>query len=298
MLLPKFQYYAPENLREACEMLAGLKEKARPLAGGTDLLVNMKQGSLSPRYVVSLSKLKELKGLGVKDKLFHIGPCVTAAELAESSRVKHDFAALSMGAENLGSPLIRNLATIGGNLMSARPAADLPPSLIAYGAKVVLKNKGGQRSVDLKEFFKGPGQTVAGPDEILSQIQLENPPPYSGAGYVKLGKRKALEISLVNVAAFIALERPNGAIRDARIVLGSVAPVPMRAESAEKALKGEKPGESLFAKVSQAAAKECKPIDDFRGSASYRRAMVAVLTKRALNMAFDEARERELRRWK
>lgn len=298
MLLPKFQYHAPEKLGEACEILADLKEKARLLAGGTDLLVNMKKGSLSPKYLVSLSKLEELKGLGKKDKHLSIGSCVTASELSESSRINNDFAALGMGASNMGSPLIRNLATIGGNIMSARPAADLPPSLMAYGAKVVLKKKGGQRTVSLEEFFKGPGQTVVTPDEILSQILIENPPQYSGGGYVKLGKRKALEISIVNAAAFIVLESPDGAIRDVRLILGSVAPVPMRAKNTEKILRGEKPGAALFAKAGEAAAKESKPIDDFRGSAWYRREMVAELTKRALNMAFDEARARELRRWK
>ncbi|HOP46989.1 MAG TPA: xanthine dehydrogenase family protein subunit M [Desulfobacteraceae bacterium] len=298
MVLPKFQYHEPKNLGEACEIIAGLKENARPLAGGTDLLVNMKKGSISPKHVISLSKLEELKVLGIKNKHLNIGSCVTAAELAESTIVQHDFGALCAGAGNLGSPLIRNLATIGGNLISARPAADLPPSLMAYGGKAVLVKKGGQRSVDLKAFFKGPGETVAEPDEILSHIHLDTPPSYSGGGYVKLGKRNALEISIVNVAAFIALDSPDGAIRDVRIVLGSVGPVPLRAENAEKTLKGEVPGPSLFIKAGEAASRECKPIDDFRGSAWYRREMVAELTRRALTMAFIEAKARELRRWK
>ena len=298
MLLPRFKYHEPENLEDACEMLAELKGKASPLAGGTDLLVNMKKGVVSPKHVLSLSRIKELKSMGVKDGCMRIGPCVTAAELAESSDIKNDFMALSVGAAHLGSPLIRNLATVGGNVLSARPAADIPPSLIAYGSKVVLKKQGGERTLTLEQFFNGPGQTVIGPDELLTKFILENPPPYSGSGYVKLGKRKALEISVVNVAAFISLESPDGPIRKARIVLGAVAPVPLRARSSEKVLIGQRPGESLFAKAGAAAARDSKPIDDFRGSAQYRRNMVAVLTKRALTIAFDEAKAREWRRWK
>jgi CO/xanthine dehydrogenase FAD-binding subunit len=298
MILPRFQYHEPENLEDACEMLAEFEGKASLLAGGTDLLVNMKKGLVSPKYVLSLTRIKELKGVGIEDGHIGIGSCVTAADIAESSDLRHDFMALSMGSAYLGSPLIRNLATIGGNIVSARPAADMPPSLIAHGARIAIQKRGVERILALEDFFKGPGQSVAGPDEIVTKILLESPPPYSGSGYVKLGKRKALEISIVNVAAFISLESPDGPILKARVVLGAVAPVPLRARNAEKVLIGQEPGESLFAKAGDAAAKESKPIDDFRGSAQYRRNMVAVLTKRALNMAVDEAKAREGRRWK
>lgn len=298
MILPRFQYHAPENLKEACEILAGFKGEASPLAGGTDLLVNMKKGVVSPKHVLSLARINELKNMGVENGHMRIGSCVTVADIAESSDIKHDFMALSIGAAHLGSPLIRNLATVGGNIVSARPAADMPPSLIAYGAKVVLKKHAAERTLALEDFFKGPGQSAAGLDEILTKIVLESPPPYSGSGYVKLGKRKALEISIVNVAVFISLESPDGPIRKARVVLGSVAPVPLRVRSAEKVLIGRKPAESVFTKAGDAAAKESRPIDDFRGSAQYRRNMTAVLTKRVLNMAFDEAKAREWRRWK
>jgi len=297
MILPRFEYHEPGNLEEACEIFAEFKDKAGLLAGGTDLLVNMKKGLVSPKHVVSLGRIGPLKGIGIENGHMSIGSCVTAADMAESSEVKHDFMALSMGAARLGSPLIRNLATIGGNIISARPAADMPPSLIAYGAEVVLKKQGGERTMALDDFFRGPGQTVIEPGEIVEKVLLEIPPPYSGSGYVKLGKRKALEISVVNVAAFISLESPDGPIRQARVVLGAVAPVPLRARKAEKALIGQRAGESLFAKAGDAAAGDSKPIDDFRGSARYRREMVAVLTKRALDMSFAEAKAREWRRW-
>jgi CO/xanthine dehydrogenase FAD-binding subunit len=143
----------------------------------------------------------------------------------------------------------------------------------------------------MDDFFLGVGKTILNDDEILSAFILNNLPPYSGSAYIKLGTRKALEISLVNVAAVITLEKPDGPIADARIVMGAVGPVPLRARTAEKALIGEKPGPGVFAKAAEAAAyKDCSPIDDFRGSAEYRRDMVKVLTERALKKALNDIR--------
>jgi len=223
---------------------------------------------------------------------------VTAGELKEQEEIKAEFNGLCQSAGSLGSPLIRNLATVGGNIVTARPAADLPPSLMAYGASILLKKEKGERIIPLEGFFKGPGQTTIEPEEILCGVVLKEPPPYSGGGYAKLGVRKALEISLVNVAAFIILDGPNGPIKEARIVLGSVAPMPIRSPSAETALMGERPDDELFEKAGNAASTDAKPIDDFRGSAEYRREMVKVLTRRALKLAYEEAKLRELRRWK
>jgi carbon-monoxide dehydrogenase medium subunit len=268
-----------------------LKEKARPLAGGTDLLVNMKKKIVSPENVISLGRIEELREKNLSNGQFRLGACLTAADVAQTKEINDTFNALSVGANSLGSPLIRNLATIGGNVVTARPAADFPPPLMAYGAQVVLKKSSGERTVSLDDFFRGPGQTVIEPDEILTGIVLETPPSYSGSAYIKLGLRKALEISLVNVAAFISLDDQNGPIKMSRIVLGAVAPVPIRATAAEQVLLAEKPGDDLFKRAGEAAAGDSKPIDDFRGSAEYRRAMVEVLTQRALNMAYDEAKQ-------
>jgi len=298
MVLPGFEYHEPLGIQEACEIMADLKEKVSPLAGGTDLLVNMKKGDHSPPHVLSLGRIDALRGIKKVKGHLSIGATARAGEISQSPAVNHDFRAVGQGSGSLGSPLIRNLATIGGNLVSARPAADFPPCLMVHDATVVLAKAGKERSMNMADFFKGPGKTAKAPDEILLKILLTYPPPYSGSGYVKLGKRRALEISVVNVAAFISLEGPGGAIREARIALGAVAPVPIRAVKAENALKGERPGESAFARAGETAAGECRPIDDFRGSARYRTAMVAELTKRALALAFEEAKARELRRWK
>ena len=289
MLLPKFDYHEPTTLHEACQTMAELREEGRPLAGGTDLLVSMRKGVESPRNLVSLGSVDELKGLVFSGRDCKLGACMTAAELAESSEIRRMFCALSDAANHLGSPLVRNIATIGGNVVTARPAADLVPPLMVYAARAVLKKSAGERTVPLEDFFRGPGDTVVEPDEILSEIVMEKPLPNSGSCYLKLGRRKTLVISLVNVAAFLTLDEAKGMITEARLALGAVAPVPMRAYSAENTLAGQKPSESLFAKAGEIAAHDSRPIDDFRGSAEYRRAMIKVLAKRALAEAYRQA---------
>ncbi|MDY7037415.1 MAG: xanthine dehydrogenase family protein subunit M [Thermodesulfobacteriota bacterium] len=288
MLLPKFKYHDPSTLEEACQVIGELKQETRLLAGGTDLLVNMKKGIIATENLISLGRIEELKEKKFFNGQLRLGACMTVAELAQSDEMKDMFNALHMGANSLGSPLIRNLATIGGNIVSARPSADLPPSLMAYDAHVVLRKSSRERTVPLSDFFLGPGQTIMEPVEILTEILLDKCPPRSGAAFIKLGVRKALEISLVNVAAFLCLDGQKDFITSSRVVLGAVAPIPMRAPSAEKILLGEKPDEDLFSRAGKAAARDCLPIDDFRGSAGYRRAMVEVLTKRTLKTAYDK----------
>jgi len=291
MLLPKFDFYEPTKLPEACEIMDDLKDKGHPLAGGTDLLVNMKKKLIAPGHLVSLARIEELKGIDASNGILKIGACVTAAELTESEVIRGMFGALAEGAESLCSPLIRNLATIGGNLVAARPAADLPPALMAYGAEVILKNSSSDRSVPVENFFKGPGESLIGPDEILTYVLLKKPQLASGAAYIKLGVRKTLEISLVSVAVYIVLDSQDGSIHSARVILGAVAPTHIRAPSAEKMLLGEKPSDALFESAGNEAANNSSPIDNFRGSAEYRRDMVKVLTRRALSKAYHDAQE-------
>lgn len=288
MLLPRFEYHEPPGMEEARRLMGDLGETARPLAGGTDLLVHMKKRVLSPEHLVSLGRIEELHRMGPSGDAFRIGACMTAAELAELDEIRRQYPALADGASRLGSPLIRNLATLAGNLVSARPAADLPPPLMAYGARVNLVGPSGERTVPLEDFFEGPGVTVAAADELLESVFLETPPERSGAGYLKLGVRQTLEISIVNVAAYLSLDGDR--IETARVVLGAVAPVPIRAPFAEKVLAGETPSAELFAKAGEEAARDAKPIDDFRASAEYRRDMVSVLTRRALETALERAR--------
>ena len=288
MLLPRFEYHQPASIDEACEIMATYGPKAKLLAGGTDLMVNLKKKILAPENLVCLSKLAPMHSIADKGDQIVIGGRYTVAELTVDALVEKKLGALRSGARALGSPLVRNRATIGGNIGSARPAADLPPSLIAYGATVTLQSSKGQREVLLGDFFKGPGFTEMRPEEILTTVNIPTPADGEGAGYINLGVRKAQDCNVVNVASFIALAS-DGSIKDARIVMGSVGPTPLRASSAENALKGQKPSEDLFRKAGEAARQDCTPIDDFRGQASYRKAMVGVLTKRTLDIALAQA---------
>ncbi len=211
MLLPKFDFHEPATIAEACQMMAEFGSEARLIAGGTDLMVNMKHKVISPNHVVSLSRIDDLRKLDSSGSTVKIGACFTVAEITESEEIGKKLSALRTGARALGSPLVRNLATIGGNLGTARPAGDLPPSLMVYNAKVVLTKSSGEREVSLDNFFKGPGLTEIQPDEILTEIHVLVPPPNAGAGYINLGIRQAQDCNLVNVASYIALDAHDGA---------------------------------------------------------------------------------------
>jgi len=288
MLLPKFSFHEPADLAELCNVLVELGPEAELLAGGTDLIVNMKKKMAHPAHVVWLGRVPELKGLQVQEEEVEIGSGVTAAQLAQEPAIRA-FSALVQGGRSLGTPLIRNLATLGGNLITARPAADLPPPLMVYGAQVVLKSRERERRMDLDRFFEGPGSTRREPDEVLARVVFKKPSGPSGSRYIKLGVRETLEISLVNVGVFLELDPEQKAIQEARVVLGAVAPTPIRAPSAEARLRGEAPSPKLFEEAARAAVSDSRPIDDFRASAEYRREMVRVLTQRALHGAWAEA---------
>ncbi len=289
MLLPKFDFHEPASVVEACEIMATYGAKAKLVAGGTDLMVNMKKELLSPEHLVCLSRIESMHGIEENGDQIVIGGRYTVAELTVDTLVHEKLGALGAGAKALGSPLVRNRATIGGNLGSARPAADLPPSLIAYGATVMLESSRGKREVSVGKFFKGPGFTEIDVNEVLTEIKVPVPRDCEGAGYINLGVRKAQDCNIVNVASFISLNEKDGTIKKARIVMGSVGPTPLRATAAEAVLIGAKPNEALFLKAGEAARQDCTPIDDFRGAASYRKAMVGVLTKRTLDISYRQA---------
>lgn len=289
MLLPTFDFHEPTSIDEVCEILATYGAKAKLLAGGTDLMVNMKKKIMAPKHLVCLSRISSMHGIEEKGDQIIIGGRYTVAELTVDTLVEEKLGALRSGAKALGSPLVRNRATIGGNIGSARPAADLPPSLIAYGATAMLESRRGKRELPLGDFFKGPGFTEIDVDEILTEIRVPVPGQGEGAGYINLGVRKAQDCNIVNVASFIALDEKNGRVKNARIVMGSVGPTPLRAATAEAVLIGRKPDGNLFLEAGEAARQDCTPIDDFRGAASYRKAMVGVLTKRTLAIAYRRA---------
>jgi CO/xanthine dehydrogenase FAD-binding subunit len=295
MLLPKFDYHAPTTLKEACSLLGHYGVKAKCLAGGTDLLVNLKKKLLAPEQIISLNKIDGLSQAAEQNGGgLAVGPLCTAAYLAESGLIKERGAVLGQGAGKLGSPLIRNRATVGGNLATARPASDLAPPLLALGAHLILKSTQGERTLPLKDFILGPGQTALQPEEILSAIVIPPIKEPFGAAYLKLGSRKALEISLVNVASLLSLGA-DGAIQEAWVAMGAVGPTPLLSPSAEKTLIGARPkdeNDPVFKEAARAAAREARPITDHRGSAEYRREMVEILTYRTLLAAYRELRQK------
>jgi CO/xanthine dehydrogenase FAD-binding subunit len=291
MLLPKFEFFEPSTLEEALRLLSQLGGNAKVLAGGTDLLVRMKQKIDKPKQVISVARVP---GLGeIIPRYGHgitVGSAVTAGTLSRHELIMDRFTPLGLAAGRLGAPMIRNRATIGGNLVNGRPAADLPPACMVLNAVLKLKSTSGEREVPVAEFFLGPGETVIQPNELLLGISMDTPRPWSGGSYMKLGARKTLEISMVNVAAMLTLDGPEGNIVDARIALGAVAPTPVRGFAAEEILVGQKPSEELFHRAGEVGVGVCSPISDHRGTMEYRCMMIEVLTKRALSAAWQEAR--------
>ena len=284
--LPKFDHLEAKTIEEACSLLAKYKDKARVIAGGTDLLVSMKGREISPQYIINIKAIPNLDGINYsqKDGLV-IGALTTLAEIESSPIIGERFPILSSAAHQTGSPHIQNIGTIGGNLCNAAPSADMAPSLIGLEAKAKIKGLTGERAVTVEQFFLGPGVSVLKAGEILTEIQVPNPPPHTRGVYLKLPARTAIDIAVVGVAVVVTLDTKGVNIADAKIVLGAVAATPIRARQAEDIIKGKALDDELIQKAAQAAADEAKPISDVRGSASYRKEMVKVLTNRALKQA-------------
>ena len=287
MVLPRFEYLAPKTVAEACSLLSQYGKAAQIIAGGTDLLVKMKDKELAPQYVVGLKGIANLDYIDYNDRDgLRIGALTTNESISGSAVIKDRFGLLSKAAATIGTPQIRNMGTIGGNLCNAAPSADTAPPLIALGAKVKLVSSKGKRIVPLEEFFTGPGKTVLQTDELLAEILVPKPSPGTRGIYLKLFPRGAVDIAAVGVAALLTLGQ-DGICKDARIVLGAVAPTPMRATRAEAKIKG-KPGKNgVIEEAAEIAAEESRPISDVRCSADYRREMVKVLTRRVLTQCFS-----------
>lgn len=291
MLLPKFEYHEPSTLEEALQLLSELGGNAKVLAGGTDLLVRMKQKIDKPSHIISIARVPGLDAVVQRNSHgVTVGPAATAGVLSRHELLRDRFTPLALAAGRLGAPMIRNRATIGGNLVNGRPAADLSPACMVLNATLKLKSASREREVSVNEFFRGPGDAAIEPNELMVAINMETPPPWSGGAYIKLGARKTLEISMVNVAALITLLSPDGPISDARIALGAVAPTPVRAYAAEEFLIGQQPSEELFQKAGEVGVGLCSPITDHRGTMEYRCMMIEVLVKRCLNQALERAR--------
>ena len=270
----RFQYFEPKSLGEASSLLAA---GGQVLAGGTDLLVEIKEHLRRADRVVNIKKIPGIGGLSYDARGgLRIGALVTAREVEIAPFVLEHYASLVQAARELGSIQVRNRATIVGNICRASPSADTLPPLIADGAIIKLQGSSGARELPLEEFFTGPGKTVLRPDELVTELVVPAPPPRTGKVYIKHGRRKAMELATVGVAVTLT--------RDAsvRIVLGAVAPTPIRARAAEEILKKDP---KALDQAAAAAMAEARPISNVRASAEYRREMVRVLTRRAIEQA-------------
>lgn len=293
MRLPQFEYLAPPSLEEVLETYHQLSGKARLLAGGTDLLVDLQKAgpaNSGPSHLISLARLEGLDDIQDSvDGDLRLGALATMDRLESSQYIIRHYTALAQAAAQLGTPLVRNRATLGGNICQARPAADTAPPLLALNARFELKSVRGVRELEATAFFKGPGQNHAEEDEMLTAVMLPGPRPHQGSAFLKLGTRRALEIALVSAAAQITLPGAEGPVKEVRIALGAVAPTPLRAFRAEELLRGKPVDLERIARAANLAAEDARPIDDHRGSAAYRKAMVEVLTRRTLTDALRQA---------
>lgn len=282
--MKSFEYHAPETLDAAIDILSHHEAGAFPLAGGTDLVTSTRYGHIAPKVVVNLKRVPGLAEVTVEDNGgLRLGALVRLNQIAGSEQIQQHCALLSQTAAKMASPLIRNLATVGGNLCNAAPSADLAQPLIALDAEAVIAGPSRERRVPLKEFFTGPGNTVLSRDELLTAVLVPSVDPLARSVYIKHTYRQAMDIAIVGVAAVIRFDARDAVCRQARLVLGAVAPTPLRAYDAEIALEGAILTDDRIARAAQLAARAARPIDDTYSSAWYRREMVEVLTRRALH---------------
>lgn len=290
MYLPTVELHQISSLTEASALLERFGNSARLLAGGTDLLVDLKAKRVSIDHIISINKIAELKGISFDDSALSIGALTTITELDESPIVCERFPAIVDATRSMAVRQIRNLATVGGNLASAVPCADLPPILTAMNASARLWSPERQRLLSLEEFFLGARRTARQENEILSGVVVPQALPGFGAAYARFGLREGNAIAVASVAAGIQLGS-DGTIDTAKVVLGAVAPIPKVAARASALLSGAAPTETQFALAADEAVAEADPISDVRGSAAFRRELVGVLARRALASALRRAKE-------
>ncbi|MGQ9802251.1 MAG: FAD binding domain-containing protein [Anaerolineae bacterium] len=287
-MLPEFELLMPRTLPEALEMLAQRAPDGMPIAGGTNVIPDLRGGRYRPACLVNVAGLPELGGIRQENGVLVIGGGVTIAELLESPLIARWAPVLQEAARMLASPLVRNRATVAGNLVNASPAADMAPPLLVLDAEVELASREGTRRVPLKAFFVHVRQTVRQPHELVTAIRVPLPPEGSRARFFKVALRKADAIAVMNGAVRVDGESEgrehfrDGLCRTARIALGAVAPTPIRAWEAERTLEGQSLTPEVIAHAARLAAEATRTIDDIRGSAAYRKHLAEVMVRRTL----------------
>ena len=291
----RFELLLPRSLPEALEMKKTHGEKAGVLAGGTDLLVLLKDQKLKAEVVMSLSGIRELNFIrDEKERGVTLGALATHGSVAVSPVIRRQFPDLAEACSQVSCVQIQNLGTVGGNLCNASPAADAAPPLLLADAILILASTRGERSVSIHDFFLAPRQTVLKPDEILKEIFIPEVSGRRGATYLKLGRRRAMEIAIVGVGVAVHLNGSDQVASKCRIALGSVAPTPLRARKAEGILTGQEITDQLIEEAAEVAAKEASPISDIRGGAEYRLDMIRVLCRRGARAALARAQGKQV----
>lgn len=284
----RFDLATPKSLDECLKLLRGRDANTKVVAGGTDLLPQMKNGLIKPALVVDLSGVAELRTLAPEDGGFRIGAAVTARQLERDARLQSAYRSIAESGALVGSIQVRNLATIGGNICNAAPSADMAPPLVALDAEAVIAGpRGRRRRVPMAAFFKGVRSTVLKPNEILVEFVVPSPGPRSGGQYLRHTPRRELDIAVVGVASQLTLT--DGVCSKARIALAAVAPVPVRATAAEQSLEGQPITPERIEQAAALAVEAARPISDQRGSVEFRRHLVRVLTRRTLTQALARA---------
>ena len=286
MYLPDFDYYAPETVAEACQLMTEHKDNAvKLISGGTDLMPLLKHGVLVPNVLVSIKKIPELQVVKyVAGKGVEIGACTTLNGVVFAEALNEKYPSVCNAAQSMAANQIRHIGTIGGNIVAAVPSADMAPILIVLNAIATIASPEGEREIPIQEVFVGPKRSCLAQNEILTKITIPDG-KFTGSTYHKFSLRRAGALAVVGVA--VALEVDGDIIKDARVVYGAVGPTPLRGYKVEEFIIGKKITDELLEEAGAIAHDECTPITDFRASADYRRDLVRVYTKRTLRRAID-----------
>jgi carbon-monoxide dehydrogenase medium subunit len=282
----QFRYVCPKTIEEALKILKEERGNACIAAGCSNLLPQIRDKKLSPKLLVDITNIEELKGISPKKGKICLGPLTTIAELVNSKLLFQEYPILHQAAEQFADPVVRNNATIGGNLVTASPAADMAVPLLALDALIKIESTRQQREVRLKDFFLAPGRTVLREDEMITEIEFESSNINKNGCYLKLGLRKAMAIAVASIV--INLEVKENKIVQVRIAMASVAPTPIRLTATEEFLQDQEVNDELLEKAINKVREEVNPISDIRASDEYRRYVSGVLFKRAFKKLIQE----------
>lgn len=286
--MKNFEYVAPRAVEEAVEALSTSHGVARPIAGGTDLVVQLQEGRKTVDRLVDLGRIPELRRVDIGEGL-RLGAAAPCVDVYSNISVRRAYPILVDAVSIIGSTQIQSRASVGGNLCNAAPSGDSIPALICLDAQAVIAGPKGRRTVPVDGFCTGPGRTILEPGEILVELVIGPPEAGEGGRYLRFIPRNEMDIAVAGAGSLVRIDPETGAIAHARIALASVAPTPLRVVDAERALVGRPPSPETIAAAARIAAAQARPISDVRGSADYRRHLVEVLVKRSLVEALRRA---------